>query len=306
MNQAASAGVTVGVVPKSTGNPYFRECQRGAEEAASELRFTLRWDGPPEADARRQAEIVEEWTREGLQAIAVSVESQRHLSPILKDARARGVKVLTWDSDADPDARDFTVVNATPESIAHALSFEVGRILGGKGAMAAITSTLFAPNQNAWIAAFKTRVAQDYPDLKLVEVRPCDDVAENARVETLKLLASHPQIKAVVGFCSPAVPGAADALREAGRTDVRVTGVSLPSLCRRYIEDGVVDSVVIWRTRDLGYLVALSAHALAGGSLEPGAVSFRAGRLGSVVVLKDAIRLGRCHIVSRGNIADFD
>ena len=85
-----------------------------------------------------------------------------------------------------------------------------------------------------------------------------------------------------------------------------MTGVSLPSLCRRDIEEGVVDSVVIWNTRDLGYLVAVSGQALACGNLEPGAVSLRAGRLGSVVVLNDAIRLGRCHIVSRGNIADFD
>jgi rhamnose transport system permease protein len=249
---------------------------------------------------------VQEWSREGLGAIAVSVESQPRLSPTLKEARSRGVKVLTWDSDADADARDFTVVSATPESIAHALSFEVGRILGGKGVVAAITSTLSAPNQNAWIAGFKARLDKEYPGLTLVEVRPCDDVADHARVETLKLLESHPRLNAIVGFCSPAVPGVAEALREARRTDVHVTGVSLPSLCRRHIEDGVVDSVVIWNTRDLGYLVAASAQALAGGTLVLGAVSLRAGRLGSVVVLNDTIRLGRCHIVSRGNIADFD
>jgi rhamnose transport system permease protein len=101
------------------------------------------------------------------------------------------------------------------------------------------------------------------------------------------------------------VPAAADAIEKAGRKDVRVTGVSLPSLCRRYIEEGAVDSVVIWQTRDLGYLAALSAHALATGGLEPGATSLRAGRLGTVVILGDQIRLGRCHIVTRGNLADF-
>jgi rhamnose transport system permease protein len=298
--------LTVGVIPKSTLNPYFQDCQRGAREAAQELGFTLRWDGPRDADAQRQAALVEEWAQEGLRAIAVSVESQPRLSPTLKAARARGIKVLTWDSDADPDARDFTVVSATPESIAHALSFEVGRILGGKGLVAAITSTLSAPNQNAWIAGFKARLAREYPGLTLAEVRPCDDIADNARAETLKILEAHPRVNAIVGFCSPAVPGVAAALREARRTDVRVTGVSLPSLCRRDIEEGVVDSVVMWNTRDLGYLVAASAQALAGGTLAPGAVSLRAGRLGSVVVLNDTIRLGRCHIVSRGNIADFD
>ncbi len=81
--------------------------------------------------------------------------------------------------------------------------------------------------------------------------------------------------------------------------------MSLPSLCRSHIAEGTVDSVVFWKTRDLGYLAAASTHALANGALEPGATSLRAGRLGNVIVLDDEIRLGRCHIVSRGNLDSF-
>jgi hypothetical protein len=80
----------------------------------------------------------------------------------------------------------------------------------------------------------------------------------------------------------------------------------MPSLCRDLIEEGTVDSVVFWKTRDLGYLAAASAHALASGGLEPGAATMRAGRLGNVLLVGDEIRLGRCHIVSRGNLDSFD
>jgi hypothetical protein len=38
--------VTVGVLPKSTRRQYFDECRAGAEDAARELRFALRWEGP--------------------------------------------------------------------------------------------------------------------------------------------------------------------------------------------------------------------------------------------------------------------
>ena len=297
--------VTVSVMPKSIRNPYFQDCRRGAEEAAQELGFTLEWDGPQSADAVRQAQIVEAWVKEGRPVIAVSVESSSHLTPVLKAARARGTKVVTWDSDAEPEARDFTVVHATTEGVAHALSFEVGRILGGKGTLAAITSTLSAPNQNAWIAAFRSRLAKEYPGITLVDVRPCNDLEENAKRETLGLLEAHPDLKAIVGFCSPAVPGAAEALKVARRREVRLTGVSLPSLCRSYIEEGVVESVVMWKTRNLGYLVGASALAVATGALKPGAFSFRAGRLGTVAVVKEEIRLGRCHIVTKGNIESF-
>ncbi len=300
------AALTIGVMPKSTGNPYFEDCRRGAEESARELGFTLRWDGPPEPDAPRQARIVERWVEDGLPAIAVSVESRTRLTPSLKEARSRGVKVITWDADADPEARDFTVVPATPDAIAHALAFEVGRITGGTGAVAAITSTLAAPNQNAWIAGFKDRLSREHPGVDLVDVRPSDDVQDKARRETLKLVEAHPRLKVIVGFCSPAVPGAAEAVKECGRRDLRITGVSLPSLCRGYIEEGVVASVVFWRTRDLGYLAAATAHALATGALQHGAAFLAAGRLGNVIVRGDEIRLGRCHIVTRGNLESLD
>ena len=301
----APAALTVGVMPKSTLNFYFEDCHHGAVEAAQELGFTLRWDGPPEPDAAGQARIVERWVQEGLSGIAVSVESPAHLTLALKAARSRGVKVITWDADAEPDARDFTVVPATPEAIAHALSFEVGRITGGTGAVAAVTSTFSASNQNAWIADFKARLSREHPGLELVDVRPSDDILENARRETLKLLEVHPQLKAIVGFCSPAVPGAAEAVKQTRRRDLRITGVSLPSLCRGYIEDGIVASVVFWKTRDLGYLAAASAFASATGALEPGAAFLRAGRLGNVIVRGDEIRLGRCHIVTKGNLDSF-
>ena len=206
------------------------------------------WDGPPVPDAHRQAQIVESWTNDRLPVIAVSVESRTTLNPVLKEARARGTKILTWDSDGDVEARDFTVVHATPEAIGHALSFEVGRILSGHGSFAAITSTLSAPNQKVWLAEFKTRIAKDYPGIKLLDVVPCDDRSENARSETLRLLEKHPDIKAIVGFCSPAVPGAAEALKVAQAIGRPPDGcvASFPLSCshrrgsrrqRRHLED---------------------------------------------------------------------
>ena len=79
----------MGVVPKSTLNPYFQDCQRGAREAAQELGFTLALGRPARCGCRRQAAIVEEWTREGLPAIAVSVESQAAAQSDPQATRAR-------------------------------------------------------------------------------------------------------------------------------------------------------------------------------------------------------------------------
>jgi rhamnose transport system permease protein len=75
--------------------------------------------------------VVEAWITRGVDAIAVSVENRAALSTVLRKARARGIKVVTWDADAERDARDFFVNQATPQGIGHALADEAARILGG-------------------------------------------------------------------------------------------------------------------------------------------------------------------------------
>lgn len=300
-----SPGMTIGVLPKSTRSQYFEECRAGAEDAARALGFTLRWEGPHHPSAAGQAEVVKRWIRDALPAMAVSVEHAATLGPLLREARARGSRVITWDADADRGARDFTVVAATAEAVAQALAFTIGRVLGGTGAFAVVTSSLTAPNQSAWLGQLKTRVAADYPGVRLAGVRECHDVEEQARQQTGEILDAFPEVTLVVGLCSPAVPGAAAAVSTRGGGHVRVTGVSLPSSCRAGIEAGVIDSVVTWSTRKLGYLAAAAAHALAAGTLSPGATTFKAGALGSVFVREDEIRLGRVHVVSSGNLAQF-
>lgn len=296
--------LVVGVMPKELQNPYFESCGEGAREAARERGFTLRWEGPASPDAAAQASHVTRWVREGVPVVAVSVEDRAGLSPVLGEARRRGVKVLTWDADADAEARDFTVAPATADGIAQAVAFEIGRALGGKGEVAIITSTLTAPNQNAWLERLRARLAE-FPDVRVVQVLTCDDIEGRALRETEGLLAARPALGAIVGLCSPAVPGAARALRQARRRGVHLTGISLPSACRQHIEEGWVDSVITWSTRDLGYLSAWAAAALALGELAPGALVLRAGRLGNVIVEGDEVRLGRPHIVTAANLETF-
>src|SRR6202040_4467915 len=102
----------IAVMPKAKGDPYFVSCRAGAEEAAKELNVDLIWDGPTSLDAAKQNELVENWITRQVDAIAVAVENKAGISTVLRKARQRGIKVLTWDADAEPDARDFFVNQA--------------------------------------------------------------------------------------------------------------------------------------------------------------------------------------------------
>jgi rhamnose transport system substrate-binding protein len=296
----------IAVMPKAKGDPYFVSCRAGAEEAARELDVDLIWDGPTSLDAAKQNELVDNWITRKVDAIAVAVENRAGISTVLRKARERGIRVLTWDADAEPDARDFFVNQATAEGIANALTDEASRLLGGKGEFAIINGALSAANQNEWIAFIKKRIVDKHAGLTLVTIRPSDDDRDKAFAETQTLLKVYPSVKLMMAISAPAVPGAAEAVRQAGRRDVNVIGLSLPNINKPYVHDGVVQTVVLWNTRDLGYLAVYASVLVTQNRLSPGAQALQAGRLGRIDVRNSEIILGAPMLFNRGNIDRFD
>jgi rhamnose transport system permease protein len=295
----------IAMMPKAKGDPYFVSCRVGAEEAAKELGVELIWDGPTGLDAARQNEVIDNWITRKVDVIAVAVENRAGISTVLRKARERGIKVLTWDADAEPDARDFFVNQATSEGIANTLTDEAARLLGGKGQFAIITGALSAANQNEWIAYIKKRMA-NHPGLTLATIRPSDDDRDKAFQETQTIMRVHPDVKLVMAISAPAAPGAGEAVRQAGRKDINVIGLSLPNINKPYVHGGSVQTVVLWNTRDLGYATVQSALQLLRGTLRAGASSVAVGRLGTLQIRGSEIILGEPLKFTKANIDQFD
>jgi ribose/xylose/arabinose/galactoside ABC-type transport system permease subunit/ABC-type sugar transport system substrate-binding protein len=295
----------IAVMPKAKGDPYFVSARAGAEDAARELGVDLIWDGPTGLEAAKQNELIENWITRRVDAIAVAVENKAGISTVLRKARERGIQVLTWDADAEPDARAFFANQATSEAIANTLTDEAARLLGAKGDFAIITGALTAANQNEWIAFIKKRL-EKYPDLKLATIRPSDDDRDKAFAETQTILKAYPAVKLIMAISAPAVPGSGEAVRQAGRKDVNVIGLSLPSICKPYVHDGTVQTVVLWSTHDLGYLTVYASSLLTQSKIPGGAQSIQAGRLGKLEVRGSEIILGPPLIINKANIDQFD
>jgi rhamnose transport system permease protein len=296
----------VAVMPKAKGDPYFVSCRKGAEEAARELGVDLIWDGPTSLDAAKQNEIIESWITRQVDVIAVAVENQAGISTVLRKARAHGIHVLTWDADAAPDARDFFVNQATAQAIGETLTDEAARLLKGAGEFAIVTGALSAGNQNEWIRFIRQRVTQKHPGLKLDTIRPSDDDRDKAFAETQTIVKVFPGVKLVMAISAPAVPGAAEAVRQMDRKDLSVIGLSLPNICRPYIQSGIVQEIVLWNTTDLGYLTVYAGSLLADNKMDNGAKSIQAGRLGTLEVKGSDIILGTPLIIDKANVDRFD
>ncbi len=299
--------LTIALLPKSKGNQYFVNVEKGAREAANELGVELLFDGPTNTDPAKQNEIVENWITLGVDAIAAACENKEGISTALKKAQAAGIKVVTYDSDANADARTFFVNQATAEGIGRTLMDEAARLTGGEGEFAIITATLTAANMGEWRKHIEARLADKYPKMKLVDTKPCDDQKDKAQQEATNLLSAYPNLKCIMAICSPAVPGAAEAVKQAGKAGVvKVLGLGLPSENRAYVKDGVTQAVILWKVQDLGYLTIKAAVDTTIGKLNPGATEYEAGKLGAIKVEGDNILLGQPFIFNKENIDGFE
>jgi len=306
-SSTAGKKITIALMPKSKGNAYFISCKKGADKAAQELGVELLFDGPTDPDPAKQNEIVENWITIGVDAIAVACENREGISTALRKAKAKGIKVITYDADALPDAREFFVNQATPEGIGFALMDEAARLCGNEGEFGIITASLTAANMIEWQKHIEARRASKYPNMKMIALRPCDDLKDKAQSEVTALMSANPNLKCIMAICSPAVPGAAEAVKQAGKTGkVKVLGLGLPNENKRYVHEGVTDAVILWNTEDLGYLTIQSANALAKGTLKAGDKSIKAGALGEFKIEGDNILLGTPFIFNKDNIDKFD
>jgi len=306
--RAAEKKLTIALLPISKGNVYFLSCRDGAAKAAKELGVDLIFDGPPnDPDPAKQIEIVDGWIARGVDAIAAACDNKAGMSDVLRRAQARGIKVITYDADAEADARPFFVNQATSESIGTALMNDAAQLCGQEGEYALITANLTSANENDWRKYIDARNRSAFPGMKQVAIVPCDDSIEKGRIQAAGLLRDYPHLKLIMAICSPGVPGAAEAVKQAGKAGkVKVIGLGLPNENKRYVHEGVTDNVILWSTQDLGNLTIRAAVALVKGTLKPGASTFQAGPLGTFQIQGDQIYLGQPIVFNKDNIDQYD
>jgi rhamnose transport system substrate-binding protein len=303
------ANLSITMLPKNLGNPYFDTSTGGAEEATAEFGGTFEEVGPSEASPTSQVQYIQTAAQQGAGGLIVSANDPEALCDALDEARSAGVKVVTFDSDTNPECRDLFINQATAEGIAKVQVDLITEQIGDEGQIAILSASANATNQNAWIEMMEEELAANHPNVELVEVVYGDDDDQTSFDKTAALLQTYPELKGIV---SPTTVGIAAAARYLSTSEykgeVALTGLGTPNQMREYVEDGTVTAFALWNPADLGYLAAFAAQALITGEItgEEGD-TFEAGKLGSFEVGPDAgVLLGDPFVFDADNIGEFD
>ena len=305
---ATGKKITVGLLPKLVGIPYFTAMETGAKEAAAELGIDLVYDGPVTGDTAKQVAIVESWIARKFDAIIVIPNDPDGMAPVLQKARDRGIRVLTADADANAADREFFVSQASDAAIAKSLVDSMAKGIGEDGKFIILTGSLTAANQNNWIAEMEKYRAATYPKMTNLSSTPKTSEEDQALATqvTIDALKAYPDLQGIFAITSVALPGAAEALRkENAASKIFLTGLATPDTMRSYVKDNTVKEFTLWNPIDLGYLAVVSAKGAVDGKLKSDSTEFDGGRIGKVEVKDGVVLLGTPTIFDKANIDKF-
>ncbi|MFV0528881.1 MAG: autoinducer 2 ABC transporter substrate-binding protein [Lachnospiraceae bacterium] len=325
-----SDGMTIAMLPKFKGENYFDACKTGAQEAADEFGITLLYDGPSQDQAtnQKQVDILEGWIAQKVDVIILSPNDPTAIAPTLKKAMEAGIKVVTFDADAQEDARDLFVNQITAEAAAKGLLDAAANDLKDKGYgadkpanIALISGSGTDANQAAWEAAIDELLLED--DYSFMSIKNketdvyypgTDETKVNTECATVigRLGAGEDKIQAVIGLSSMATPALGAQYQSASSkpdaSEVSLTGLATPNALKTYIKDdeNPLNSGVLWNCMDLGYLAVTTAYQLAEGTITTDSTSIDAGRLGEKEITDRICVLGDALIFDASNVDEFD
>ena len=290
--QTSSSGggkkdITIVVMPKLVGIPYFNASEKGAVQAGKDLGITVNYTGPTTADAADQVRMLEDLITKGVDAICVAPNNAQALTPVLMKAKRAGILVLDWDTPADPSVVDYSVHQIDDKQFGEHNWDLLVKYMGTSGDYAILTGGLSAANLNSWLDYGLAYAKTKYPNLHLVTDRvPTDEKQQLAYQKTLDLIKAYPNLKGLVCVSTPAPIGAAQAVQEKGmQNKIAVVGRALPPDRGPDLEDGSLKTAPLWDPSQLGYLtVCVAYNALKGQKPTDG---MDVPNVGKITVLSD-------------------
>jgi len=253
---AADDTYEIAVVPKSLDNPVFFATKAGAEAAAAELGIELIYTGPVSDEGYEAAQVVENLVNRGVDAIAVSVSSADAMTPIIEQAAAAGIPVITWDSDCPGSQR--LIYYGTPDfELGELVAGELAEAMGGEGTVAVFQVYVGHPNLDARYDGMMSKFAE-YPNIEVLDRFTTTALEIGLAVDAVEnYIAAHPEVDGLAtttGFPWWGSVGSMPTVdQRALAGDLVCVGVDPLESALLYVEAGILEACIGQRFYDMGY-----------------------------------------------------
>jgi rhamnose transport system substrate-binding protein len=257
--------------PKSIGPAYWAAAEKGAKQAGEDLGAEVIFNAPTEADSSKQINMIQDMLTRQVTGIGVAPNDAKAVAPIFKKAIDQGAQVVTWDSDAPETDRQFYLAPTTDKVLGEELAKIIAEQMNGKGQLAFMVAGLGAQNQIAKADAATAYLEKNHPEIEIVTTVASNDDQQKSFENAQNLLKAYPDLAGIIGFAGGEPPAAAEAVEQAVKAgslkegQVKITGIAVPSLVKKYIQSKTLEKIMIWDPGKLGYATVYVLDQLAQG-----------------------------------------
>lgn len=243
-------------VPKLTGIAWFDRMNEGVKQFAADTGHEYFQTGSTTADAALQIQAIEGLIAQKVDAITVVPFSVEALEPVLKKARDAGIVVIAHEASSIQNA-DYDLEAFTNKDYGENFIKALAKGMGESGEYTTFVGSLTSKTHNEWVDASVNYQTANYPNMKVVSNKnESNDNTETAYTKTKQLLQQFPNLKGIQGSAGTDAAGAAQAVQEAGLAGkITIVGTSVPSVSKKYIDDGTITQIACWDPALAGYVM---------------------------------------------------
>lgn len=189
------------LVPKLVGVPFYTDVESGCMAEAKKLGVECLFTGGTQVDEAEQVRVLRDLITKNVSGLAIAPNNPASVASTIEAAQAKGIPVITFDSDAPNSKRtSFVGTNNVQGGEEGGKAFRAALPKGGKYAI--ITGGLAADNLNERIKGFKSQLGESFVEVSDSPF-PCEDGANRGMQVIQDVLARNPDLS---GFFSGGWP----------------------------------------------------------------------------------------------------
>lgn len=254
---AQGAGMEYVFLSVVTQVPFWVDHRAALDDAAAALGVKTQFTGPLDFDTAGQARQLDELIARRPAGIMIFPGDAAAMAPGIDRAVEAGIPVacLTGDVPASKRSTFFGINGFNAGKIGGEM---LAQAIGGKGKV--ILGTFPAPSVLERVEGYKAIFAEKYPDIEVVDV--VNDKADPSYAPTayLQAIQANPDIVGIGGTDGDSGKGAAIAVNEAGRKDIKIVAMDRNDDMLPYIEDGTIHGAVAQKSYIEAFLAVHMLH----------------------------------------------
>lgn len=292
--QAQDKKFTIALIPGLTTDAFYITMQKGAQAAADALGVELVFQGAPDFNPVTQVPVLDAVIARQPDAILIAPTDTTQLIEPLRKAHDAGIPVITVDTfigtgqyQTGAGDADFPLAYIASDNVlggkiaARALAAAIGG--EGKVYVSNVKPGISTTDQRE--AGFKQAMAEEFPNITVLETQFNDNDANKAASQLQGVLAREADLKGVFGANLFSALGAANGVQQSGQSGtVKVVAFDAPTSIVDNLNTGLVDVAIAQHPAEIGYFGVVSAFSHLTGNSIPVSIG-----TGFTIITKDNV-----------------